>query len=132
VRSTVYDRYKKTGLMTGSDHPLASQLERAGTAASAVASQTGLPAAAAAAPVKSPLTVPTPDEDTNPVETAEPEEEKHHGTTENPLDLVDGKVVVRLDSGELVEISFNSATPVGPESPSAPSTSTPSTSSGSY
>lgn len=111
MRSTVYDRFKRTGLMTGAEHPMAAQVDRAQVAASSLAKSTGLPAAAAAVPVPGPRDPevpaesypPSSDDEPLPTDAAE-EEPVHHGTPENPVDFVDGKLIIRADSGELFEL----------------------------
>jgi hypothetical protein len=109
MRSTVYDRFKRTGLMTGAERPV---VEKAKVAASSVAEQTGLPAAAAIPPTPRAPEIPTeaypPNSDDEPAPTDAAEEE-HHGTPENPVDFVNGKLIIRTDSGELFELKqFNS------------------------
>ncbi len=109
MRSTVYDRMQRTGLMTSSERPLANQVGRAQTAASSLAKSTGLPAAAAAVPNSRDPEVPvetfppSSDDEPLPEDAAEPDA-VHHGTPENPVDFVDGKLIIRSDSGELFEL----------------------------
>jgi hypothetical protein len=93
MRSTVYDRFKKTGLLTDAERQ-------------------GVPTVTPEMTGKTPKSFPSrraeefaPTSEDEPPAT-DPAQEEHHGTMENPVDLVDNKLIIRLDDGQLYELKM--------------------------
>lgn len=111
MRSSVFDRAKESGFLTAPGHPLTRSMDR-------------LPAMRASGPGSSSEPPPDPDEDEEEPSAAPPgeyapasddegeptspaaEASSPHGTVQKPLDLVGGKAVIRLDDGQLLQLSF--------------------------
>jgi hypothetical protein len=89
VRSTVYDRAKETGFLSSRDRgPVKAPVKAVSMTV--------------AAPKEEAEEFP-PSSDDEPLPTDAAEEE-HHGTMKKPVDLVGGKLIIRLDDGQLYEL----------------------------
>lgn len=98
MRSTVFDRFKKSGLMTSSDGSHGMKM-----APSSPPSMTVPPPEEPAKASPREGFPPSSEDEPEPSDPAE-EESGHHGTMDKPVDLVSGKLIIRLDDGQLYEL----------------------------